>query len=235
MYGSSLDFSGVLLPGAAGFLNASNAMSVDRLKQLNDSGKKWRPDINGLMSNHNESILQANAARRQKSESTVNRDYTDHCDGASAMKEIFSRKKARMESFKEMKRVQYQFSEDESLDTEVLSTPLPAFKEDCGCDCSCASCRDRKRKDQEYREWSTEKRKELQSGAIQGSFAGPEQSFPISSAEDVSAAWSSVGRAKNPRQVMANIIKIAKAHGLESGLPDSVKQRLAAGESGLPS
>ena len=235
MYGSSLDFSGVSLPGTGGMLNASNSIGIPDLMERNREGKKWSPDIHGNLSHHNESILQANAARRQKSESTVNREYCDHCDGASAMKEIFSRKKARMESFKEMKRVQYNFSEEESLDSEVLSTPLPAFKEDCGCDCSCASCRDKKRKDQEYREWSTEKRKELQSGAVQGSFAGPEQSFPISSAEDVSAAWSSVGRAKNPRQVMANIIKIAKAHGLESGLPDSVKQRMAAGESGLPS
>jgi hypothetical protein len=33
---------------------------------------------------------------------------------------------------------------------------------------------------------------------------------------------------------MANIIKIAKNMGLEEGLPDSVKKRLEAGESGLP-
>jgi hypothetical protein len=34
---------------------------------------------------------------------------------------------------------------------------------------------------------------------------------------------------------MKRIIAIAKKHGWESGLPGSVKQRLAAGESGLPS
>jgi hypothetical protein len=33
---------------------------------------------------------------------------------------------------------------------------------------------------------------------------------------------------------MSNIIRIAKENGWESGLPDSVKKRLAAGESGLP-
>jgi hypothetical protein len=87
----------------------------------------------------------------------------------------------------------------------------------------------------EYREWSTEKRKALQSGKIKGSFAGPDMSFPIASPVDVAAAWSSVGRAPNPRAVMKSIISIAKKHGWESGLPASVKKRLAAGESGLPS
>jgi hypothetical protein len=33
---------------------------------------------------------------------------------------------------------------------------------------------------------------------------------------------------------MANIIRIAKKHGWESGLPQSVKDRLASGQSGLP-
>ncbi len=59
-------------------------------------------------------------------------------------------------------------------------------------------------------------------------------SFPISSPVDVAAAWSSVGRAANPRQIMANIIRIAKKYGWESGLPESVKTRLADGKSGLP-
>jgi hypothetical protein len=59
-------------------------------------------------------------------------------------------------------------------------------------------------------------------------------SFPISSAEDVAAAWSSVGRAKDPRAIMRNIIRIAKKMGFESGLPQSVKDRLANGQSGLP-
>jgi hypothetical protein len=111
--------------------------------------------------------------------------------------------------------------------------PLPSFKE-CACG-NCALCRERKRKDAEYREWSAGKREDLETGKVKGQFAGPNQSFPISTAEDVAAAWSSVGHAKDPRKVMANIIKIAKNMGLEEGLPDSVKKRLEAGESGLPS
>jgi hypothetical protein len=111
--------------------------------------------------------------------------------------------------------------------------PLPGFKESCSCG-SCSSCINKKQKDQEYREWSTEKRKALKEGKVKGEFAGPEQSFPIASPVDVAAAWSSVGRAANPRAIMRKIISIAKSHGWESGLPESVKKRLAAGESGLP-
>jgi hypothetical protein len=105
---------------------------------------------------------------------------------------------------------------------------------ECKCGGSCPTCREKKRKDAEFREWSSEKRKEMKSGDVKGKFAGPDMSFPISSAEDVAAAWSSVGRAKNPRAIMRNIIRIAKEMGLEAGLPDSVKQRLKDGGSGLP-
>ena len=96
------------------------------------------------------------------------------------------------------------------------------------------SCRNKKREDAEYREWSSEKRKELKSGEIKGKFAGPGTSFPISNATDVKAAWSSVGRAENPRAVMKRIISIAKEMGLEDALPESVKQRMKDGGSGLP-
>jgi hypothetical protein len=105
---------------------------------------------------------------------------------------------------------------------------------ECACGGKCPVCREKKRKDAEFREWSTEKRKDLKSGDVKGAFAGPDMSFPISSPEDVAAAWSSVGRGKNPRAIMRNIISIAKKHGWESGLPDSVKQRLSDGGSGLP-
>jgi hypothetical protein len=74
----------------------------------------------------------------------------------------------------------------------------------------------------------------LKEGKVKGSFAGPDMSFPIAGPIDVAAAWSSVGRAANPRAIMRKIISIAKEHGWESGLPESVKKRLAAGESGLP-
>jgi hypothetical protein len=235
MYGSSFDFSSVTLPGVGGAINASNAISGEQLKKMNETGKKWRPGPDGMMSNHNENILKMNAEHREKRAGLVNREYNENAEGKDAMKEIFDRKKSRMSSFKEMKKNEYGFAEGDSQDSELLSMPLPggAFKESCDCGV-CPSCREKKRKDADYREWSTEKRKKLASGDIKGTFAGPDQSFPIASPVDVAAAWSSVGRAANPRQIMRNIIRIAKEHGWESGLPESVKKRLAAGESGLP-
>jgi hypothetical protein len=140
-----------------------------------------------------------------------------------------------MASFKEMKKSEYGFSEGDSQDSELLSMPLPggAFKESCDCG-HCPSCLDKKHREMEYREWSTEKRKALKEGKVKGEFAGPDMSFPIAGPVDVAAAWASVGRAANPRAIMRKIISIAKKHGWESGLPESVKKRLAAGESGLP-
>ncbi len=235
MYGASFDFSSVTLPGVGGGLNASNAISAEDLKAKNKTGKKWSPDVDGGLSMHNETILDMHKKNREKRQNLVNREYNEQSDGASAMKEIFDRKKARTASFKEMKKAEYGFAEGDSQDSELLSMPLPAMAMSEGCKCgTCAACRDKKRKDAEFREWSTEKRKKLKSGEVKGHFAGPEMSFPISSPEDVAAAWSSVGRAKNPRAIMRNIIRIAKEEGWESGLPDSVKKRLAAGESGLP-
>ena len=236
MYGSSFDFSSVTLPGAGGAINASNAISGEQLKKMNESGKKWRPGPDGMgMSHHNESILAANAEHREKRASLVNREYNENSDGKDAMKEIFDRKKSRMSSFKEMKKSEYGFAEGDSQDSELLSMPLPggSFKEKCDCG-HCASCVAKKQKDQEYREWSTEKRKKLAGGELKGEFAGPDHSFPIASPVDVAAAWSSVGRAANPRQIMRNIIEIARRHNWTSGLPESVKARLEKGESGLP-
>lgn len=236
MYGASFDFSSVTLPGVGGSINASNAISGDQLEKMNKSGKKWRPGPDGMgMSHHNESILKMNAEHREKRASLVNRDYNENADGKDAMKEIFDRKKSRMASFKEMKKEEYKFAEGDSQDSELLSMPLPggAFKEACTCN-NCPSCIDRKHREMEYREWSTEKRKALREGKVKGEFAGPDMSFPIASPVDVAAAWASVGRGQNPRAIMRNIIRIAKKHGWESGLPESVKKRLAAGESGLP-
>jgi hypothetical protein len=233
MYGSSFDFSDVTLPGVGGGINASNAISGEQLKKMNASGKKWRPGPDGMMSNHNENILKMNAEHREKRAGLVNREYNENSDGKDAMKEIFDRKKSRMASFKEMKKNEYGFSEGDSQDSELLSMPLAGFKESCSCG-TCGSCREKKRKDVEYREWSTEKRKKLQSGEIKGTFAGPDMSFPIANPTDVAAAWSSVGRAANPRAIMRKIISIAREHGWESGLPDSVKQRMKGGGSGLP-
>ena len=233
MYGTSFDFSGVTLPGVGGSINASNAISGDQLEEMNKSGKKWRPGPDGMMSNHNEEIIKNNAASRAKKESLVNREYNEQANGKDAMKEIFDRKKSRTASFMEMKKKEYGFAEGDSQDSELLSMPLPSFKE-CACGGKCPVCRDKKRKDAEFREWSTEKRKALKEGKVKGEFAGPDMSFPISSPVDVAAAWSSVGRAANPRAIMRKIISIAKSHGWESGLPESVKARLADGKSGLP-
>ena len=234
MYGASLNFSDVTLPGVGGSLNASNAMSVERLNQLNKEGHKWSPDITGGLSHHNENLIKANVSQREKRAGLVNRSYCDQCEGGDAMKEIFARKRARVSSFKEMKKAEYGFSEGDSQDSEMLSMPQPFAMSECKCGSTCPVCRDKKRKDAEFREWSAEKRKELNRGEFKGEFAGPEMSFPLSSAEDVAAAWSSVGRGKNPRKIMANIIRIAKKNGWESGLPQSVKDRLAGGGSGLP-
>ena len=233
MYGTSFDFSGVTLPGVGGGINASNAISGDQLEEMNKSGKKWRPGPDGMMSNHNEEIIKNNAASRAKKESLVNREYNEQCDSKTAQKEIFDRKKSRTASFMEMKKKEYGFAEGDSQDSELLSMPLPSFKE-CACGGKCPVCRDKKRKDAEFREWSTEKRKALKEGKVAGEFAGPDMSFPISSPVDVAAAWSSVGRAANPRAIMRKIISIAKEHNWTSGLPESVKARLADGQSGLP-
>ena len=235
MYGANFDFSGVILPGPGGAINASNAISGEQLKKQNESGKKWRPGPDGMMSNHNENIIKMNAEHRERRQGLVNRDYNENADGKDAMKEIFDRKKSRMASFKEMKKAEYGFSEGDSQDSELLSMPLPggAFKEACSCN-HCPSCLDKKHREMEYREWSTEKRKALKEGKVKGSFAGPDMSFPIASPTDVAAAWASVGRAANPRAIMRRIISIAREHNWESGLPESVKKRLSAGESGLP-
>ena len=234
MYGSFLSFSDVSTPGVGGGINAGNAISSEQLAKQNQSGKKWRPNADGLMSNHNENILKMHSEHRENRASLVNREYNENCGGKDAMKEIFDRKKSRMSSFKEMKKNEYGFAEGDSQDSELLSMPLPAFKE-CACGGTCPVCREKKRKDAEFREWSTEKRKALEEGKVKGSFAGPDQSFPIASPVDVAAAWSSVGRAANPRQIMSNILKIAAKHGWQEGLPQSVKDRIKSGESGLPS
>jgi hypothetical protein len=232
MYGAHLNFSDVLLPGAGGAINASNAMTTDRLAQLNKSGKKWSPDATGGMSHHNEAILKANEKARAKRANLVNRDYNESCEGKAAMNEIMGRKKSRMASFKELKAKEYPFGE---RDADVLSAPLPSMSMgECKCGGKCPVCREKMRQEAEYREWSTEKRKQLKEGSFKGEFAGPDMSFPIAGPQDVAAAWSSVGRGKNPRQIMANIIRIAKKHGWESGLPQSVKDRLKEGKSGLP-
>lgn len=231
MYNEPLNFSTVTLPGVGGSINAATAISTDKLQEMNQRGSKWRIDKHGNLTFFDEAVLKGNQAQREKRANLVNRDRNENASGTEAMKEIMSRKRARKESFQELKRREY------ASDLDVLSIPQPFSECDCKAPgkCNCPSCRKKAEKEQAFREWDTDRRKKLLAGEVKGEFAGPNMSFPISSPEDVSAAWSSVGRAANPRKVMAEIIRISKKHGWERGLPQSVKDRLAKGESGLPS
>ena len=229
---------GVVLPGVGGMINASNSQSDPSLEKENKQRRKWGAGVNseGFMTigktDHNEMRLANHKERRDSRVNLINKDMNEYADGGQAMSEIMGRRTLRAAEHRELKSKEYSFSEQED-EYLAMGSFMPTFDEGCSCG-TCASCRDKKRKDAEYREWSTEKRKELKSGEIKGKFAGPGTSFPISNATDVKAAWSSAGRADNPRQVMKNIIRIAKEMGLESALPESVKQRLADGGSGLP-
>lgn len=233
MYGAELNFSAVILPGVGGSLNAATAISSDKLAEMNRSGKKWGSDTKGNLVYHNENLLRANEANRKKRDSLVNRDRDSQVDGEEAMKEIFGRKRARAEAFRELKKKEYNFADD----SELLSLPFNSKEGKCKGPgkCNCPSCKKAVEEENQFREWSNKKRKQLLAGEVEGGFAGPAMSFPIASSEDVSAAWSSVGRAKNPRKIMSNIIKIARKYSWEEGLPQTVKDRLDKGESGLPS
>jgi len=243
-------FGGVVLPGAGGMINASNSQSGPGLKKENKERRKWGAGVNeeGFMTigkvdhscgkDHNEMRLASHKERREARTNLINREMCEYADGPQAMGEIMGRRSLRSTQFRELKKqeycgMNYSEQEDEYL---AMGSFMPTFDEGCGCgkSCGCASCRAKKKADADYREWSTEKRKELAKGEVKGKFAGPDESFPISNAADVKAAWSSVGRAKNPRAVMKNIIRIAKSMGLEDALPESVKQRMAEGGSGLP-
>lgn len=65
------------------------------------------------------------------------------------------------------------------------------------------------------RDWPQSKRDKLPAK----DFAGPDQSFPIATQEDLDAAIHSIGRAKDPETVKAGIRRIAKKKGLK--LPDT--------------
>ena len=230
---------GVVLPGVGGMINASNSQSDPSLEKENKQKRKWGAGVNkeGFMTigktDHNELRLANHKERRDSRVNLINRDMNEYADGGQAMSEIMGRRTLRAAEHRELKSKEYVFSEQED-EYLAMGSFMPTFDEGCSCG-TCASCRNKKREDAEYREWSTEKRKELKSGEIKGKFAGPGTSFPISNATDVKAAWHAVGRAGgNQRQIMRNIIRIAKEMGLESALPDSVKQRLAEGGSGLP-
>ena len=80
-----------------------------------------------------------------------------------------------------------------------------------------------------------EYRRAIKDGKMKGEFAGDGMSFPIASPEDVRRAWMSVGRSDQPTEkLQKNIIRIAKKHNWENGLPDAVRKRMKKGGSGLP-
>lgn len=65
------------------------------------------------------------------------------------------------------------------------------------------------------RSWPQEKRDKLP----KEDFAGPDESFPIATQQDLDAAIHAIGRAKDPEVVKAGIKRIAKRKGLK--LPDT--------------
>ncbi len=71
--------------------------------------------------------------------------------------------------------------------------------------------------------WNADRRKQLNEGKIKGGFAGPDDSYPIASSEDVGNAWSLAGKAKDPDAVRKKIIELAKEHGWTDGLPDTAQ------------
>jgi len=157
------------------------------------------------------SLLEKNKERREKVEALIPKDRDGYVVGDDIMREIMGRKRARFAEAKANKLAHYQERFGLTF-TEIQNT----FGETGGMS---------------DLEW----RKAIKEGKIKGDFAGEDMSFPIASTDDVRRAWGSIGRTKQNRDtVMRNIIKIAKKFGWESGLPDSVKERLKAGKSGLP-
>lgn len=56
-----------------------------------------------------------------------------------------------------------------------------------------------------------------------GYFAGPNETFPLKDASDVSDAWGLAGHADNPDEVRHNILSWAKENGHTDALPESAK------------
>lgn len=151
------------------------------------------------------SPLDHNKMRRAKKQGLVTgRDEYSSAD--EAMAEIRERKMMRGTSYRESKMADYRDRFGLTFD-ECVSTNFA---------------------DAEYR-------RAIKDGKMKGEFAGEGMSFPIASPEDVRRAWTSVGRSDQPTEkLQRNIIKIAKRHNWENGLPDSVRKRMKKGGSGLP-
>ena len=121
-------------------------------------------------------------------------------------------------------------SEDETLDTSsydwyeafdafIAATPEDALPEDWEAAFA-----------ESYKESASGKKKNYPDGA--GPFAGPHNSFPISSQHHVYAAARLLGHASNPAQVKANIIRIAHSKGYS--LPKTWQKKTQKAEEDLP-
>lgn len=149
--------------------------------------------------------LDANKKKRARRELLVTSNDS-YMSGEDAMREIFDRKKARGASFREAK--------------------MSDYRDRMGL--TFAECEQYEFRDAEYR-------KAIEEGKMKGAFAGEGMSFPIASPEDVSNAWSSVGRSdQDTRKLQKNIIRIARRFNWVNGLPKSVRDRIKKGGSGLP-
>ena len=149
--------------------------------------------------------MDANKKKRGRAELLVTSN-DNYMSAEDAMNEIFARKRARGKEFKEMKMADYR-------DRMGLTF---------------AEC-------EEYDFADTDYRLAIKEGTMKGGFAGEGMSFPIASPEDVSSAWSSVGRSdQNTQKVQKNIIRLARKHNWTNGLPKSVLDRIKKGGSGLP-
>jgi len=72
-------------------------------------------------------------------------------------------------------------------------------------------------------DWSTKESRENHRKKG-GYFAGPDDTFPLTDASDVSDAWGLAGHAANPDQVRRNIIRWAKSNGHTDALPDTATE-----------
>jgi len=152
-----------------------------------------------------EQFLKANQEKRRKMMNLIPK-ANEYMDG-DFMNQIMDRKKARIKQSQENKMAHFEQR------FGMTFTERMAFSTTSDLD------------------W----RRAIKDGKIKGDFAGDDMSFPIASKDDVRRAWASVGRTKQDRKkVMRNIIRIAKEYGWEDGLPQTVKDRLKAGKSGLP-
>ncbi len=75
------------------------------------------------------------------------------------------------------------------------------------------------------RDWNAENRDKLKSGELKGQFAGPHESFPISSPKDITHAFMLLHHSDHPEEVKANLLRIAKEHGWESHVPEGERPK----------